>query len=340
MKLSTRDAATYFRKPDPEATGLLIYGADAMRVATRRQEVIAALVGPKGEEEMRLERMNGAELRKDPARLSDAIKAQSFFPGPRVAFVEDATDGLAKTIETALSDWAPGDAQVIVTAGQLNARSALRKLFEGHKTAYATGIYDDPPGRDEVERMLAEAGLKDIPYEAMEAITVLSRGLDPGDFRQTVEKIGLYKRGDPAPLSVEDVEACAPLSVEADLDDVLHIVAEGRSGEIGPVLHRLEAQGVGPVSLCMGAMRHFRALHAAASDPGGPGSGIARARPPIFGPRRDRMVRQAGHWGHFKLEKAMEVLTDTDLQLRSASHAPQVALVERAFIRLAMMAKR
>ena len=340
MKLSARDAAAYFRKPDPKATGLLIYGADAMRVATRRQEVIAALVGPGGEEEMRLERMNGAELRKDPARLSDAIKAQGFFPGPRVAFVEDATDGLAKVMEVALGDWAPGDAQVIVTAGQLNARSALRKLFETHKTAYAVGIYDDPPGRDEVERMLSDAGLRDIPRDAMEAILALSRGLDPGDFRQTIDKIGLFKQGAPAPLSVADIEACAPLSVEADLDDALHIVAEGRSGEIGPVLHRLEAQGIGPVSLCMGAMRHFRALHAAASDPGGPGAGIARAKPPIFGPRRDRMVRQAGEWGLFRLEKALDLLIDTDLQLRSSSHAPQVALLERAFIRLAMMVKR
>ena len=48
MKLTGRDAAAYFRKPDPEKAGLLIYGADAMRVALRRQEVIAALIGPAG----------------------------------------------------------------------------------------------------------------------------------------------------------------------------------------------------------------------------------------------------------------------------------------------------
>ncbi len=46
MKLAARDAATYFRKPDPNKTGLLIYGADAMRVALRRQEVLAALSWP------------------------------------------------------------------------------------------------------------------------------------------------------------------------------------------------------------------------------------------------------------------------------------------------------
>ena len=57
-----------------------------------------ALIGPDGPGEMRLTRMSGAELRKDGSLLLDAIKAVGFFPGPRVAFVEEATDGLADSI--------------------------------------------------------------------------------------------------------------------------------------------------------------------------------------------------------------------------------------------------
>ena len=150
MKLSGRDAPGYFAKPQAHRTGLLIYGPDGMRVALKRQEVIAALIGPQGEEEMRLTRIPAADLRKDPAMLLDAVKAQGFFPGPRVAFVEDATDAMAPTIIAAVEDWQEGDAQIIVTAGQLKATSKLRKLFEGHPNAYAAAIYDDPPfkGRD------------------------------------------------------------------------------------------------------------------------------------------------------------------------------------------------
>ena len=36
MKLSPREADGYFAKPDAGKTGLLIYGADAMRVALKR----------------------------------------------------------------------------------------------------------------------------------------------------------------------------------------------------------------------------------------------------------------------------------------------------------------
>ncbi len=341
MKLSTRDAARYFAKPEAHRTGLLIYGADAMRVALKRQQVIAALLGPGAEEEMRLTRMAGGDLRKDAARLMDAVKAQGFFPGPRAAFVEEANDAAADAILAALSDWQEGDAQIIVTAGQLKATSKIRKAFEAHPNAYAVGIYDEPPSREEIERVLGEAGLRDIPGPVMNDLTALARDLDPGDFRQTMEKLALYKLGEDGPLTPEDIAACAPASTEADLDDILNIVAEGRSGEIGPVLRRLKAQGVQPVGLCIGATRHFRALYTAASDPGGAAQGIARMRPPVFGPRRDRMLRQAQGWGAEKLQQGLTILTDTDLQLRSAAQrAPEMALMERALIRLAILAGR
>ncbi len=339
MKLSARDAAAYFRKPDPKKTGLLIYGGDAMRVALRRQEVIAALIGPDGAEEMRLERLSGAELRKDPSQLLDAVKAQGFFPGPRVVFVEEAGDGNAPACATALEDWAEGDAQIIVTAGALKAASKLRKAFEAHPGTYAVGIYDDPPGRDEIEAILARAGLSDVAQDAMGDLMALARALDPGDFSQTVERMALYKIGDETPLTSDEIALLAPASSEAAVDDVLHAVAEARQAEIGPVMARLRAQGVQAVSLCIGATRHFRALYAAASDPGGASQGIARLRPPVFGPRRDRMVRQAQAWGAAKLETALSLLVETDLTLRSASQAPSMAVMERTLIRLAMLAR-
>lgn len=341
MKLTGRDASRYFSRPDAKRTGLLIYSADAMRVALKRQEVILALLGPAGEEEMRLTRIPGAELRKDPALLLDAVKSISFFPGPRVAFVEDATETTAPAVANALRDWAPGDAQIIVTAGQLKATSKLRKLFEGHSNAYAAGLYDDPPTREEIEAELSRSGLTQIGNDAMTDLTNLSREISPGDFRQTLEKLALYKLSDSSPANSADVAACAPATTEAALDDVLNIVAEARSQEIGPILDKLQAQGVNPVTLCISATRHFRTLYAACADPCGAANGVARMRPPIFGPRRDRMIKQAQAWGAPKLETALTMLTDTDLQLRSAGqHAPAMALVERMLIRLSMLARR
>jgi len=340
VKLSGAAAVRYFARPEPGRAGLLIYGADAMRVALRRQEVVAALIGPEGEAEMRLSRITAGELRKDPALLADAVRAVGFFPGQRVALVEDAGDGLSNTIGAALADWREGDAAILVTAGSLAARSALRTLFEKHPNAYAAGIYDDPPGRDEVEAILARAGLKHVGREAMGEVMALARDLDPGDFRQTVEKIALYKLGDDTPLSPAEIALNAPATIEAELDAILDAVAEARSDRVGALMQRLAGQGVNAVTLCIGATRHFRSLHLAASDPAGVASGLARVRPQVNFRRREGMERQAQAWGQRKLEQALAILTDTDLTLRSSSRAPAMAVMERALIRLSMLGRR
>jgi DNA polymerase-3 subunit delta len=339
MKLTGRDAVRYFNKPDPTRTGLLIFGPDGMRVALRRQEVIKALIGEKGDEELRLTRISAAELRKHPAMLADGIKAQGFFPGPRVVFVEGAADGLTKVFQAGLADWQAGDASVVVTAGQLAARSSLRKYFEGHNNSYATAVYTDPPSKEEIQAILAKAGLTDLSADAMADLTGLSRALDPGDFNQTMEKLGLYKLSDTTPVSSQDIAACAPATSEADLDDALHMIAEARVGEVGVVMQRLEGQGLNPTSICIGATRHFRTLHMAAGHAKGPEAGLSASRPPVFGPRRDRMVRQARNIGIYKLENVLGILTDTDLNLRSSKPIPARAMLERAFIRIAMLAK-
>ena len=89
--------------------------------------------------------------------------------------------------------------------------------------------------------------------------------------------------------------------------------------------------------MCIAVTRHFRNLHSAASHPSGLDVGLPRARPPVFGPRKERMVRQVRQWGGMRLEKALSVLTGTDLSLRSSSKAPAHAMLERAFIRISMM---
>ena len=337
MKLQPRDIAAYARKPDPMSAGCLIFGDDAMRVALRRQEMLKSLLGSNAEGEMRLTRLAAADLRSDPAALIDAIKAVGFFPGPRAVFIDGATDALAPVLAAALADWRPGDAHIIATAARLTAKSALRKLFEDHRSARAAAIYDDTPSRAEIEALLREGGLHDLPRAAMDDLEALARSLPPGDFRQTVEKLGLYKRGDPTPITPADIAAVAPLTLEAELDDILHATAEAQASAIGPILSRLAGQGVAPVSLCIAALRHFRALHAAACHPGGPAAGLQAQRPPVFGPRRDRMLAQIGRWGRDPLETALSLLVETDLTLRSAQGAPQMALMERALIRLAMM---
>ena len=340
MKISAGNAAAWFAKPDSKGPGVLIYGNDAMRVALRRQETVSKLAGPGAEEEMRLTRIEGGELRGDPAALLDAVKAQGFFPGHRVIHVEGATDQVLPALAAVLEDWSEGDAQVVVTAGALKPTSKMRKLFEGHRGAYAIGVYDSPPDRAELERMVSEAGVA-LSSEGQGALRGLALEIEPGDLRQTITKLSLYMRGESLPAEPEDLMAVATLSNEAATDDLVGVVADGDSDKVSSLMRRLEAQGVTATELAITALRHFRTLHAAASHPQGAATGLQRGRPPVYGPRADRMARQAGTWGMAGLEKGIAALLDTDLQLRgTGATVPGLALMERVMIRLAMMGRR
>ena len=333
MKLTGTEAKRYLAKPDPGKAALVIFGEDAMRVAMKRAEAVIALGGPKADEEMRLTRIPAADLRKDAAALLDAVKARGFFPGARVVVVEDATDGLSATLQIAFDDWRPGDANIVVTAGNLTGKSTLKTLAEKHFAVICVGLYDDPPTREDIEAELKRAGLAAVPPDAMTELLTLSRNLDPGDFRQTLEKIALYKFRDALPLTPTEIATLAPATIETEAEDLLDAVAELRMGDIGPILRRLEGQGVLPVTLCIAGLRHFTTLHIMAIDPEGPASGFAKARG--FFKRRDRLLKQASNWTTRQIEKALSLLVETDMTLRSTSRAPLMAVMERTLIRIA-----
>ena len=236
-----------------------------------------------------------------------------------------------------MQEWQKGDAVLVLTANQLNARSKLRKMLENNNNSVAIGIYNDSPNEKEIISIASKHSLINFSDDAKKDLIALGRSLDPGDFQQTCEKLSLYKYKDDSVITSTDINLCAPVTIDAALDEAIHIIADARSAEVGPMLSRLFGQGINPTTLCIAVTRHFRNLYLAASHTSGPDVGLSRARPPVFGLRKERMVRQVRQWGGMRLEKALGVLIDTDLSLRSSSKAPAHAMLERAFIRISMM---
>jgi DNA polymerase-3 subunit delta len=266
-------------------------------VGQLRAGLVSALLGPNADEEMRLTRLTAAELRSDSALLIDAVKAVGFFPGPRAVQVDQATDGLTPVFEAALVRMATGRRADHRDRGRpaeaVLAEEAFRRVEDGpcrgdlRRSARARRDRGSPEGRRD----------RDVDRAAMVDLEALARtpvgGRFPADDRQA-RPLQARRR---EPRDPADLEAVAPLSREAELDDILHATAEAASGSIGPILSRLKAQGVAPVTLCIAALRHFRALHAAACHPGGAEAGLSAQRPPVFGPRRERLKRQVSRWG-------------------------------------------
>ena len=337
MKLTNRDVTSFFKSPPKGITGVLIYGNDLMRVSDKRQQFIKSLLGPNAEEEMRLTRISRENLKKAPEQAIDLCKSQGFFPGERALLIEEANETVTDTIMTAIDAWQDGDATIVVTAGSLKPASNLRKFFEQQQNTFSAPIYDSPMTRAEIENMISKADLKNITQDSFKHLSQIALQLEPGDFKQTIEKLALYKLNDETPLTNQDISTCIPISNEAQIDEVLAVVLSGNHSKISQIVNRLRSQGVLPVTLVIAATRHFKILFSIATNPKGASTGAAALRPPVFGPRKDSLINQAQKWGPEKIKNAIKSITVTDLQLRSQNQlAPQMALVERLLIRLAM----
>ena len=340
MKLPSRDVVSFFESPPKGITGVLIYGNDPMRVSDKREQFIKSLLGSNSDEEMRLSRISRENLKKEPYQAIDLCKIQSFFPGERALLIEEANETISDIIIKAVEAWKDGDATIVVTASSLKPSSSLRKLFEQKKNTYSVPIYDNPMTKFEVEKIIAKSGLQNVTQESFSQLVEIALELPPGDFKQTVEKLALYKLSDESSVTCQDIIDCAPISNEADIDEVLNVILAGNEFKVSQILGRLSSQGILPVTLIIATTRHFKALFSIISNPGGVNAGATAMRPPIYGPRKEALINQAKKWGPVKIKTAIKILTATDLQLRSSNQrAPQLALIERLFIRIAMLLK-
>ena len=340
MKLNSRDVVSFLNSPPKGVAGVLIYGNEPMRVSDKRQELIKSLLGSNAEEEMRLARISRESLKKAPAQAIDLCKAQGFFPGARALLIEEANETISDIIIEAIDTWKDGDATIIVTASSLKPSSSLRKYFEQEKNIFSLAIYDNPITKFEVEQIIAGSGLQNVTPEILKQLAEIASDLQPGDFKQTIEKLTLYKLQDKTPITFQDIINCTPISNEAGIDDILNVILAGKHFKVSHLLSRLRSQGILPVTLIITATKHFKILFSIISNPNGISSGAAALRPPVYGPRKEALIRQARDWGPLKIKTAIQFLVATDFQLRSSNQKiPQMALVERLFIRIAMLLK-
>ncbi|NCX69256.1 MAG: DNA polymerase III subunit delta [Rhodobacteraceae bacterium] len=341
MKLNPRELSKLVEKPDPTLAAVLFYGSDTMRVALKRQEYLENLLGPNAEQEMRLTRFIGDDILKDRTAVFDAVKSVGFFPGQRAVLIENTSDKTSKIIIECIEAWNKTDAHIVVTSGLLRPTSQLRKAFETFQNTLAAPIYDNPLTEMEIKTELTRAGIQINDPAIMDALYNLSKELEPGDFRNTLEKIYLYKLSDKSPLTAKDISMCSPISAEANLEEIIHAVSGGNTNKINHILNRLEAQGVQPVTLCLSFQRHFKLLLNLKNHGGTPLEAISSYKPPIFGPKRNAIINQLKLWNEETLKIALSFFVELDLDLRSATNRyPSLAMTERVLIRVAMIARR
>jgi DNA polymerase-3 subunit delta len=337
VKLAGAQAESFVRAPNLKLSAVLVYGPDTGLVRERAQSIAAESV-PDLNDPFAVEELRGTEG-NDAGRLSAAANAMSLGGGRRLVRLREAGDGAVAGLETYLEDPNP-DCMLVIEAGDLGPRSALRKLFEGHSRAAAMACYvEDEAGVARfVSVELRAAGLSLDP----EAEALLGRRLvgDRGLARSALAKLVAYMGNDKR-VSVESVEAAIGDGADIGPDDAALACFSGDVAALDRYLSRLLAgKDAGPVAILRAAQRQARRLlqaQAAMESGKSADAAMASLRPPVFFKEKSAFSNQLRRWPSARLGRVLALLLQAEAQCKQTG-LPDVALCSRALLATARLA--
>lgn len=339
MKLAGSRIESFLRRPDPGIRSVLLFGPDAGLVR-ERAENLARMVCPDLHDPFRVAELTAAALASDPARLADEAAQISLMGGRRVVRVREAADALAPLFARFL-DGSVGDALVVAEAGELPARSALRRVFDEAPAAAAIGCYPDS-ARD-LAAMIRDACAEHSIRLSRDAQDFLVEHLG-GDrllTRAELEKLTLYA-GDDGRIELDDARAVVTDSALLSLDDAVLAAAAGDAAALDRALARVFQEGGSAVTVIRALLRHLQRLHLLASRIAGGLSldeAIRSARPPIFFKEQDSWRRQLTRWNERRLRGALDRVAEAEFRMKLTG-LPAETICREAMFGLAQASRR
>lgn len=339
MKLAGARIAAFVKTPDAGMRAALVYGPDAGLVKERAERIARAICPDLGDA-FRVAEINADTLAHDPARLNDEAASLSLMGGRRLVRIHDAGDAVGPLFDRFFKDPPPGDAFVVVAAGDLAPRSSLRRAFESAKNAAAIPCYlDGPRELGELAREVFAAHKIAARPEAMQYL-VSHLGGDRGVSRQELEKLALYV-GDGGTVDEAAALDAVGDSAELTVDEAVFAAAEGDATQLERALNRAFGEGAQAVTLIRAELRHFQRLHlAGARQAAGKSEEEAlKFRPPLFFKLADRFRQQLRLWPPARAAAAMTALNEAEARMKTTG-LPAETICREALLRIARGAAR
>ncbi|MFV3127320.1 DNA polymerase III subunit delta [Niveispirillum sp. KHB5.9] len=341
MKVQPRNADAFAKRPPPVTRLVLLYGPDQGLVRERgkaaAQSACEDLSDP-----FRVTELKGDQAASDPARLGDELAAIALTGGRRVVRVRDADDKLSPAITALLKAFPGGDTLLVIEAGELDARSKLRKAVEDVGDiagAVACYVESEEELAGTIARIMADHGLQ-IDMDARDWLAGNLVG-DRSMARGEIDKLALYMLGQ-RQVTLADARAVIGDSAALDLDEPAQAAASGDMAEVDRSLRRLYADGTATVALLRAGQRYFQRLHMAVAHVAKgqtPQAAVKALRPPVFFKLEPILTAQIRNWTLPKLHQALDRLQEAEAECKR-THMPDETICSRAFFQLAQLARR
>lgn len=292
---------------------------------------IASLIEDPGE---RVELL-GADLRRDPVRLSDEARSSSLFGDRRHIWVRANGDEAYDAIENLLADETPGW-PVLVIASAASDKSRTAKLLAPRSDALMAMFY--PPDLKSVAvmvRTMADAAGVTLSGDLAERIARAAT-LDTRLAQSEVTKLALYL--DASPQAPQRADAGALDAIGARTEDdgfatLVNAVLGGDAARLPSELRRMRELGLNPVGLLLAFERRAAQLAQLAARLGPRGNVRAfieaesNARRIFWKDSRD-LIDQLSIWRGRKLTRLIDRLIGLHRTLLTQSQNAELLLAQ------------
>lgn len=318
MKLQTRQIDGFLKSPPADIRAILVYGPDTSLVRERAKTLSLLQVSDLNDP-FNAAHLTGEIISNDPARFSDEANAQSLMGGKRLLRITDAGNETAAPLKAWLKDNPSSDTLIVIEAGDLKPRDALRKNCEDASNAAALPCYveDERALTGFIRDTLREHGML-IASDAAAYLAASVKG-DRGRARIEVEKLILYM-GRERNVALEDVQQSCGDTGLFSLDD-LTFAFTGANRELAiRSLRVLLDEGSEPVMILRSLQNHVARFHQvkilieqhnlSAEE------AIKSLQPPVFFKAADQFKAQIGRWSARRCRMMLERLNDVEARVK------------------------
>ncbi len=348
MKITGGRITRFLEAPPDDIIGVLFYGPDRGLAKERSDKIIHKFIA-NPDDVFGATVLTADDLTSDPARLADEMSALSLLGDDRLVRIrldhERSGAAISKIIKSLDTDPSRAAAKLVIEAGDMTPRSAIRKAFEAAGHFAAIACYKDNAAdiASLVKSTLSDNHIN-IEPDALDLWVPLLDG-DRALTRGEIDKMVLYKGFGQIPdatVSTEDIKILASGAQAASIDDIILAALSGETGKCDDAYHRAIASKVYPAVILRALQRHLgRLLEANAHMQAGDRaeSAIKSLRPPIFRMQERAFLGQLRIWPAKALQQALSQSLIAEEQVKSAG-APAEAIVGRMLLALSSFAAK
>lgn len=318
MKLATRDIENFLRDPPAACRVFLFYGPDEGQSRQRAQARIEKILGPTPNP-FALVELAAANVADNAQNLLDEAQNLPLGGDKKVIYLRQAGDTLSAVLEPVLAA-CPDHARIVIEAGELGPKSALRQLCEtAAVVAVAIPAYAAEGAElvDFVQNYLRQRQCR-IEAEAMPILLPQLSG-NRGISAQILENLILYAH--PATtITAAIIDTVLVNQADWALDDAIDAAFSGRADLLQPALTKLAGEGQSGVALLRAAARHALRLlqmHDLLARGTPQEAALKMLRPPVFFKRQRPFLMQLRRFAPKTLLRLNQRLQTAEIQAKT-----------------------